>query len=94
MSKKVIITDSPVVQEQYLALSAALAIKAGMTEHQALQAVTIHAAEHIGVADRVGSIEVGKDADLIILSGSPFVADADIRYTLIDGKTVYSKARG
>lgn len=92
--KVAIITDSPVVQEQYLALSAALAVKAGMTEHQALQAVTIHAAEHIGVADRVGSIEVGKDADLIILSGSPFVADADIRYTLIDGKTVYSKARG
>lgn len=86
-----IITDSPVVQQQYLPLSAAMAIKAGMTEHQALQAITLHAAEHIGAAGRVGSIEVGKDADLVLISGSPFVADADIRYTLIDGKIVYQK---
>lgn len=87
--KVAIITDSPVVQEQYLTLSAAMAIRAGMTEHQALQAITIHAAEHIGAADRVGSIEVGKDADLVIVEGSPFVADIQVRYTIIDGNVVY-----
>lgn len=95
--KVAIITDSPVVQEQYLTLSAAMAIRAGMTEHQALQAITLHAAEHIGVADRVGSIEVGKDADLVIVEGSPFVADIQVRYTIIDGNVVYqqlSKERG
>lgn len=86
--KVAIITDSPVVQEQYLTLSAAMAIRAGMTEHQALQAITIHAAEHIGVADRVGSIEVGKDADFVIVEGSPFVADIQVRYTIIDGNVV------
>ncbi len=84
-----IITDSPVVQEQYLTLSAALAVKAGMTEHQALQAITSNAAMHIGAADRVGSIEVGKDADFVILNGSPFETESRIRYTIIDGKVVY-----
>ncbi len=87
--KVAIITDSPVVQEQYLTLSAAMAIQAGMTEHQALQAITIHAAEHIGVSDRVGSIEVGKDADIVIVDGSPFVTDIQICYTIIDGDVVY-----
>lgn len=83
-----IITDSPVVQEQFLPLSAALAIQAGMTEHQALQAITINAAEHIGVADRVGTIEAGKDADINIIDGSPFTTDLKICYTLIDGRVV------
>ena len=87
--KVAIITDSPVVQEQYLTLSAAMAIQAGMTEHQALQAITIHAAEHIGAADRVGSIEVGKDADIVIVDGSPFATDIHICYTMIDGDVVY-----
>lgn len=84
-----IITDSPVVQEQYLTLSAALAIKAGMTEHQALQAITSNAAAHIGADDRVGSIEAGKDADLVLTKGSPFDPEAKICYTIIDGKVVY-----
>ncbi len=84
-----IITDSPVVQEQYLTLCAAMAIKSGMKEHQALQAITIHAARHIGVADRVGSIEEGKDGDFVILKGSPFLVESEILYVLVNGKIEY-----
>ena len=50
----------------YLPLCAGLAIKAGMDEYEALRAVTINPAEHIGIADRVGSSEEGKDADVVI----------------------------
>ena len=62
-----IITDSPVIPQEYLPLCAGLAVKAGMDPFEALKAITINPAEHIGVADRVGSIEVGKDADFVIL---------------------------
>lgn len=84
-----IITDSPVIEERYLTLCAGLAIREGMTEEQALRAVTINSAEHIGVEDRVGSIEEGKDADLVVTLGSPFGADPGIVYTIIDGNIVY-----
>ena len=86
-----IITDSPVVQEQYLTLCAAMAIRSGMKEQDALRAITINAARHIGVADRVGSIEVGKDADFVLIKGSPFVYENEIRYTIIDGQIVYER---
>lgn len=86
-----IITDSPVVQEQYLTLCAAMAIRSGMKEQDALRAITINAARHIGVSDRVGSIEVGKDADFVLIKGSPFVYENEIRYTIIDGQIVYER---
>ena len=86
-----IITDSPVVQEQYLTLCAAMAIRSGMKERDALRAITINAARHIGVSDRVGSIEVGKDADFVLIKGSPFVYENEIRYTIIDGQIVYER---
>lgn len=86
-----IITDSPVVQEQYLLMSAGIAISHGMKETDALRAVTIHAARHIGVEERVGSLETGKDADLVVVLGTPFVSEPEILYTLIDGAIVYQK---
>ena len=84
-----IITDSPVIEERYLALCAGRAIFYGMDEFDALLAVTLQAARHIGVEDRVGSIEEGKDADFVIVKGNPFAVDTGILYTIIDGKTVY-----
>ncbi|WP_418597747.1 amidohydrolase, partial [Gemmiger sp.] len=59
-----IITDNSVIPQQYLPLCAGMAVKAGMDPFDALRAITLNAAEHIGVADRVGSLEVGKDADV------------------------------
>ena len=65
-----IISDAPVVPEEYLALYAGLAVRSGMSEFDALKAVTINAAKHIGAEGRVGSVEVGKDADLVITDGN------------------------
>jgi imidazolonepropionase-like amidohydrolase len=56
----------------YLTINAALAAREGMPEEEALKAITVNAAEIIGVADRVGSLEAGKDADLVVFSGHPF----------------------
>ena len=84
-----IITDSPVIEERYLALCAGRAIYSGMSEFGALQAITIQAAKHIGAEDRVGSIEEGKDADFVLIKGTPFAIDSRIMYTIIDGTVVY-----
>lgn len=84
-----IITDSPVIEERYLPLCAGRAIYNGMSEFDALKAITINAAKHIGAADRVGSIEEGKDADFVLTKGTPFSVDARILYTIIDGNIVY-----
>ena len=83
-----IITDSPVMIQKNLPIAAGFAIKAGMDKFEALKAITIYAAEHIGVEDRVGSIEVGKDADIVIADGSPFEISTKIEKVLIDGKVV------
>ena len=83
-----IITDAPVTPLHYLPLCAGLAIKAGMDEYDALRAVTINPAEHIGIADRVGSLEEGKDADVVIVDGCPFDVTGVIKYVLINGEEV------
>ena len=80
-----IITDSSVIPQQYLPLCAGMAIKAGMDPFDALKGITLNPAEHIGVADRVGSLEVGKDADLVITAGSPFEVLTEVKAVFIDG---------
>ncbi len=87
-----IITDSPVVAQENLPISAGFAIKAGMDSFEALKAITIYAAEHIGIEDRVGSIEIGKDADIVISDGSPFEISTKIEKVLIDGEVVVDSA--
>ena len=66
-----IITDAPVIPLYYLPLCAGLAVKAGMKEESAWRAITINPAHVVGIADRVGSLEVGKDADIAIFEGNP-----------------------
>ena len=80
-----IITDSPVIPQEYLSLCAGLAVKAGMDEFSALQAITINPACHLGIEDRVGSLEVGKDADIVIADGSPLVSSTNIVSVIVDG---------
>ncbi len=84
-----IITDSTVIPQQYLPLCAGMAVKAGMDPFAALQAITLRPAEHIGVAQRVGSIEVGKDADIVVTDGSPFEVLTAVRAVFIDGVLVH-----
>ena len=83
-----IITDSSVIPQQYLPLCAGMAVKAGMDPFDALKAITLNPAEHIGVADRVGSLEAGKDADLVITAGSPFEVMTPVKAVFIDGNRV------
>lgn len=84
-----IITDAPVIPQQYLRLCAGLAVKEGMKEFDALKAITIHPAEHAGVADRVGSLEVGKDADIVLMDGGVFESMSNVVATYIEGKKVF-----
>ena len=83
-----IITDNSVIPQQYLPLCAGMAVKAGMDEFDALKAITINPAEHIGVADRVGTLEVGKDADVVVTAGCPFEVMTETRAVFIDGNRV------
>ncbi len=83
-----IITDSSVIPQQYLPLCAGLAVKAGMDPFQALQAITINPAKHLGVEDRVGSLEVGKDADVVIADGDVMISDTHILAVYLNGEKV------
>jgi len=83
-----IITDSPVTPQSTLPLCAGLAVQSGMDKYEALKAITIHPAEHIGVADRVGSIEVGKDADIVLCRGDVMEVNHEIEMVLVDGRKV------
>ncbi len=88
--KIAITTDSPVIPIHHLPMCAGLAVGAGLDEMEALKAITINAAEIVGIDNRVGSIEPGKDGDIVVIDGNPF---RDLNYkvecTLIDGKIVY-----
>jgi imidazolonepropionase-like amidohydrolase len=86
-----IITDHPVTPINYLPLCAGLAVKAGLNMKEAFKMITINAAEILGVNERIGSIEVGKDADLAIFDGNPMETMTNTLYTIIDGQIIYSK---
>lgn len=86
-----ITTDHPVVPIQYLPICAGFAAKAGLGVEEGLKAITINAAKICGVDDRVGSLEVGKDADIAIFTGNPMETFTETLYTIINGKIVYSK---
>ena len=85
-----IITDSPVTQQSHLRFCAAMAIENGMPPFDALRAITVNPACHVGVGDRVGSLEVGKDADIVLANGSLFALQTRILATYIDGNRVFS----
>ncbi|PIE55335.1 MAG: amidohydrolase [Dethiosulfovibrio peptidovorans] len=87
-----IITDHPVIPVQALILCATMAHKAGLRRDQALRAITLSGAEHLGLEGRLGSIEPGKDADLVLWDGDPLDARTHVSMTLIDGKIVYRNA--
>lgn len=87
--KVAIITDSPVVPQQYLGLCAGLAVKSGMDEYEALKAITINPAQILKLDDRIGSLKVGKDADVIITDGNILDSRTNVLYTIIDGTITY-----
>ena len=74
-------------------LAGAYAIRGGLDEKDALKAITLWPAELLGISHRVGSIEEGKDADIIILDGNPFDYRTYVDYTLINGRILYDKSK-
>lgn len=87
--KTAIMTDHPVSPIRYLPLCAGLCVKQGLSIEGGLRAITINAAQICGVADRIGSLEAGKDADIAIFSGNPMEMFTKTLYTIVNGEIVY-----
>lgn len=87
-----IITDAPVIPLQYLPMCAGLAVDAGLDVEEAWRAITINPAVQTGIGDRVGSLEPGKDGDVVIWTANPLTTVGGASYiTIVDGKVVYQK---
>ena len=86
-----LMTDHPVIPVHYLPICAGIAVKHGMKKEKALESITINPAKALGIEDRVGSIEIGKDADIVIWDNNPLEIQSNVLYTIIDGKIVYKK---
>ena len=85
-----IITDAPVIPLQYLPMCAGLAVNAGLDKEEAWKAITINPATATGIGDRVGSLEAGKDGDVVIWTADPLASVGGEAYiTVVDGKVVY-----
>ena len=80
-----LMTDSPVIPQQYLPICAALAVREGLPETEALRCITINAAKITGIDDRVGSLELGKDADIAVFNGHPLDFRTRCTLTLVNG---------
>lgn len=84
-------TDCPVIPADDLFLQGTVSVRMGMSEENALRALTINPAKAMGIGDRIGSLEVGKDADIVIKKGSLFDVRNPIDKVFINGKLVYHK---
>lgn len=84
-------TDDPVTDSRLFLRSAALAVRAGMSREKALEALTLAGARMLDLGDRVGSLEPGKDADLVILSGDPLAVRTKVLQTWVEGRKVFDR---
>ncbi len=82
--------DHPVVPVGYMPTAAAYAVKAGLPYEEALKAMTINPAKILGIADRYGSIEEAKMADLVLWSGDPLDIQSKVEKVLIHGEVVHA----
>ena len=88
-----IMSDADVVQQSFLRYQAAVAVKYGMDPGQALRAITLNPAKTMGLESRIGSLEPGKDADLVVFDGDPFDVATRTLTVFIDGRIVYEAGR-
>ncbi len=84
-------TDDWITDSRLFLRTAALGMRAGLSRETALRSLTIHGAEMLDLGDRVGSLEPGKDADFIVLSGDPFSVYAHVLETWVEGKKVFDR---
>ncbi|MBQ1893907.1 MAG: amidohydrolase [Clostridia bacterium] len=84
-------TDHPVIPEQYLPICAGLAVREGLPEYEALKSITINAAKITGLDDRIGSIEPGKDADIAVFNGDPLEVKTRCVMTIINGRICHKE---
>jgi len=85
-------TDDSITESRFLLRTGACAVRGGMSEAAALRAITLTAAKLLHLDHRLGSLEPGKDADFVILSGAPFSVYTRVKQTWIDGKKVFDEA--
>ena len=85
--------DAPVIDQKWLRLCAALAMRYGIPEEEALKMVTLNAAEIARVADRVGSLEVGKDADVVVFDGPWYEPKSRVDFVIGDGQVIFDRAK-
>jgi imidazolonepropionase-like amidohydrolase len=86
-------TDDPITESRFYLRTGAIAVRGGMTEAQALESLTINPARMLHLEKRLGSLETGKDADFVMLSGEPFSAYTQVLATWIDGKLRFDRSR-
>jgi imidazolonepropionase-like amidohydrolase len=86
-------TDSPVMPQEELFLQGAVSARLGADPYQMLRGLTIQPARAFGIDDRVGSLEPGKDADIVIRSGDPLDPRSRVELVLIDGRVQYDRTR-
>ncbi|MGH7172209.1 MAG: amidohydrolase family protein [Gemmataceae bacterium] len=91
--KVAINTDDSITESRFFLRTGAIAVRGGMSEDAALRALTIHGAQMLHLDDRLGSLETGKDADFVVLSGSPFSVYTRVLQTYIEGKCVFDRSR-
>jgi imidazolonepropionase-like amidohydrolase len=91
--KVAINTDDSITESRFLLRTGAIAVRGGMSEDKALRALTLHGAQMLHLDDRLGSLEKGKDADFVVLSGSPFSVYTQVLQTYIDGVRVFDRGR-
>jgi len=85
-------TDDPITDSRVFLRSPAMGVRAGMSRSAALESVTLAGARMLGMADDTGSLEAGKDADFIVLSGDPLSVYTDIEQTWVEGRTVFDRS--
>jgi imidazolonepropionase-like amidohydrolase len=91
--KVAINTDDSITESRFLLRTGAIAVRGGMSEVAALRALTLHGAQMLHLDDRLGSLAKGKDADFVVLSGSPFSVYTQVLQTYIDGKCVFDRSK-
>ena len=90
--KFALMTDHGVIPEQYLPVEAGLCVREGLPEMEALRAITIHAAEVIGLSGRIGSLAPGKDADVVLFDGHPLETRTRASLVIVGGEVAYERA--